>query len=296
MANETRLADMNDIYFAAWVEDMVLQEARPYNVSYPLWRRVGRQASNAVDFPIQADPGVSTTGTTEGTGLSNTRLTTDKATATASTYGQMATVTDELAAASLIDVMAQVSKVLARSLAEIHETLSCDFYDDFSNASGTTTSDLTIPQFVAAIGALNGRDAEGELVAVLHPQQVLDLLAGSGNSPAGLFTFSASSSFYGNPQLNQSIADDLSRPAGYVGQFLGVDIFQTSAVVTANAAADRAGAIFVKGVALGEYEVWGPRVELQRDANIPGTELVGTRRFGQVEIRDAWGQSIITDA
>ena len=258
-----------------------------------LWGRGGN--STVRDFPVQDDPGASAV-LTEGTDLANTAMTTSEASATAVEQGMMVTVTDVLASVSIVDAMDHFAGVLGRSLAERYNDLVCALIDDFSNVTGSTGTDLTIIQFITAASALAGREAVGRLVAVLHPQQVLDLQAGSGNTPGGIFTaLTAASPFYGNPDFNQSIVQDL-QPGGYVGQLFNVDVWQTTSVVTANAGADRAGAIFVAGEALAGHELWGPRTELQRDASLRATEIVTTACLGVVERRDAWGQSIITDA
>lgn len=286
MANETTTTSANDVLFANWVGDMILDEIRPYNVMRPFFRSEGGQKSNSFNFPIQDDPGAAT-ASTEGTGLSNTQLTTNVATATVGTVGQMATVTDELNAVSVIDAYAQFGAVLGRSVAEKYETDFTALVDDFSNTGGPGTGvDLTVAAYLAQLSALEQRDAVGELVTVLHPVQVGDLRSAM---------ITSTGAYFGNDsaKIGGIDAHDL---AGYAGDPFGVPIFQTSLVPTANVGADRAGAVFVAGVALGLYEIWGTRIETERDASLPGTEIVATARYGVVEIRDTWGQTIISDA
>lgn len=264
---------------------MILDEARPYNVCRPFFRFARLTKSTAHDFPIQADPGAAG-ASTEGTGLSNTALSTDKATATAGTVGQMATVTDELSAISIMDAYSHFGSVLARSVAEKYETDFTALVDDFSNTTSTTGIDLTVAKFLEAKAAIVGRDQTGTLVAVLHTVQTGDLQQDMATSTAAM---------YGNSgiSIGDKLANDLS---GYAFELAGIPVYHTTLVPTANAGADRAGGIFVAGVALGLAETWGPRTELQRDASMPGTEVVVTARYGVVEIRDAAGQSLITDA
>ena len=64
-------------------------------------------------------------------------------------------------------------------------------------------------------------------------------------------------------------------------------VLQTSLVTSTG------GAAFISGVALGLYEIRPMRAELQRDASIPGTEIVVTSRYGVVEIRDVAGETIL---
>lgn len=285
MANETTTTAANDVFFSAWVDDMIIDEIRPHNVSRQFFRYRARQASNSYDFPLQADPGAAA-ASTEGTGLSNTQLTTDKATATVGTVGQMATVTDELAAISLIDAYQHFGAVLGRSVAEKYETDMTALMDDFANTTGVSGQDYTLAQMQEAAAQLVQRDATGQLVQVIHGVQWGDLqqdLLTSGGA------------YWGNDQARIGGLDATTLD-GYQGAPLGIPTYITSLIPTANAGADRAGAIFVADLALGLYEIWGPRTETDRDISMPGTEVVVTARYGVVEVRDVFGESVITDA
>ena len=297
MANETTSTSANDLYPASVVHTAVLAEARPQMLPYESQLMWGSGGGSLIrDFPVQDDPGAAA-ALTEGSDASNTSLTTSKASATAVEQGIMATVTDRLASISIVDAMDHFASVLGRSLAERYNDLVAALLGAFSNVTGSSGTDFTVIQFITACANLAGREAVGTLVADLHPQQVLDLVAGSGNTPGGIFTaLSSGSNFYANPQLNQTIAQDRQATGTYVGELFNVAVFQSTSVPTANAGADRAGAIFVAGEALAGHELWGPRTELQRDASLRATEIVVTSCTGVVERRDAWGESIITDA
>lgn len=287
MANETTTTSANDIYFAAWVGDAILDEMRPYNVSKPLMRYEGRRPSKAFDFPIQDDPGVATSNQTEGTAFTNTSLATSKATATARLNGQVATITDFIDAVAIVDAVSHFSQVLGRSCAEEYETTIDAQYANFSNVTGSSGVDLTLAQFLDAISQLEQRDAIGSLAGVFHPVQVGDLRT--------VVTVTANANFASNPSFNDGGVVD-AKLMGYVGNPFGVELYMSSAVPTANAGADRAGGIFVKGVSNGLYEVWDTRVENHRDVFQPGTQLAATSCYGVAEIRDSWGQGVTTDA
>src|ERR1051325_5449541 len=85
-SNPTTTTTFNDTYFNPYVLARVLEEERPYNVSRPFVDIEGHHPASVVQWPIQDDPGVATTYT-EGTGLSNTALTTSNVQATALNYG-----------------------------------------------------------------------------------------------------------------------------------------------------------------------------------------------------------------
>lgn len=287
MANESTTTTANDPIFAAWIAGEIQQEARPYRVSKPLFAYEGRKPTTVFSWPTQTDPGEAS-DLTEGTAMSNTALGTGVASATAAVDGIAATITDLLQAVMVVDAENHFSQVLARSVWEAEENEAATNYGNFSTVTGSSGADLTVAQFNAAVSALEQADADGPLVFVGHPVQVGDL--------RGSIQVTANANFHANPQLNQTILRDIANPGGSVGELFGVDIYQTSAVPTANAGADRAGAMFVKGMALGWYELWDLRVETHRDAFQPGTQIAATSARGTTEILDRRGTSVITDA
>jgi hypothetical protein len=295
MAGEaTTSTTANDIYFAAWVGDTILDEPRPYNVSKALMKFEGRKPTKAFDFPIQDDPGAAAAWSeladyvaADGyVGQTVTSLTTSKATATASMFGIAALVTDVIDAIANIDAVSHFSQVLGRSVEEKVESTVAAQYDNYSNAT-TASTVLLLDDFMAAIGALQAREIPGmPLVAVLHPKQVSDLRRD--------LTGTVAASFFGSP-AGSSVASDVvnAKNEGRVGNIAGVDIFQTTAIP--NAAGDHKGGMFVAGVTNGLYEVWDARTESHRDPLQPGTVLTCSVNFGVAEIRDAWGQEIASD-
>jgi hypothetical protein len=284
-ADETTTTTSNDLALASVVDTVIIDEIRPYMVMRNFFRTRPGGASSSFDFPLQDDPGVAGSKV-EGVDLNNTALTTSKATATAGTVGIMATVTDELTAISLIDALPHFQEVLTRSVAEKFETDAVALIDDFSNTTGTSGADYTWAQRQEAIGQLASRDAVGTIVEALHPQQVFDLRQDLTTSTAAI---------WGNENVvvNGMMASELG---GYVFTAFGVPTYQTSLVNTANGGADRAGGMFVADLSLGLYEIWGTKVERQRDASNVATEIVVTARYGMIEVRDSWAESIITDA
>jgi hypothetical protein len=71
---------------------------------------------------------------------------------------------------------------------------------------------------------------------------------------------------------------------------MGLPIWQTSLVITTAGLAG--GAVFNSEDALGAYELWGNRLETQRDASARTLEFVGTQCYGLVEIDDTRGQTV----
>lgn len=277
MANETTTTSANDIFFAAWVDDMILDEERPLNVCEPVFYTVGPRQSSAVDFPLQDDPGVAGATYTEGTGLSNTSLATSKVTATAISTGQMATITDELVENSIIDAYPHFGSVLARSTLERFETDATALLDDFATTSNTAGVPLTYSTHLGAVSGLAQRDQPVgyNVRAIYDPTQVLDLARDVGTSGAAQWG-----------AMSPPDLQEVGR-AGFVARLGGADIYQTSLVTSTG------GAVLLDEIALALYKVRPLRTELQRDASMPGTEVVVTTRYGMVERRDRAGQTVL---
>lgn len=275
MANETVSSGYNDVTFAAWVTSEILDETRPYNVVRPFFRYEGRKPSVAYDFPIQADPGAASSNYTEGTGLSNTALTTDKATATALANGQMATITDEVEETAVLSVSSQAASVLGRSVLEEFEVTAMGLVDGFSNTTGTAGVPTTLATLLEAKNQLAQRDQMGTPVGILDPAQVGDVQQDAAASGAAIL---------GTGVANGTLDVGLT---GFAFSYGGVNWYQTSAVTSTG------GGVFLSGVALGLYEIRPLRIETERDASLPGTEIVATSRYGMCEIRDAAGETIL---
>jgi len=268
----------NDTYFAAWVSDEIVDEVRAYNVCRPFFKYEGRKASNVFTWPIQDDPGVGATYT-EGTGLANTAVTTSPISATALTYGQMFTLTDELVEQTLIDAMSHFTAVLGRACAEYMETVMTALLDDFGNTSGTAATATTYATLLAAANALEQRDMVGTYVTILDPTAIGNIRTDLGTSAAA---------FLGNPGTNVA-GTQAATLAGYCFDLAGGSVYQTSLVTSTG------GATFLTDYALGLYEMRPIRVATQRVEALPGTEIVATGRAGVIEIVDTAGQTILTN-
>lgn len=276
MASETTTTSQADSLFTSWVDDMIIEENRPYNVMRPFFRfRSKQQGASAFDFPLLADAGAAGATYTEGTGLTNTELTSTDETATATSKGMMATVTDEYAEISLWDAYSVFGATLARSVLERFETDATSLLDEFANTTGTAGVATSLATLLEAVNQLEQRDQVGSAVGVLDPVQVGNVRQDAATSGAAIL---------GTGNANQTINASL---AGYAFEYGGVPWHQTSLVSATG------GAVFLSGLALGLYEVRPLRTELQRDASLPGTEIVVTTRYGMVEIRDVAGETIL---
>lgn len=294
----------------------MMDYAHDWVVATPLLREFSLlgQASNALDvWSLASDMGtVGANGTgvdtefdaTQATDLSNTALDTNKVTLTASEYGVMRTITDNVLEDSIpgIDWLRIVLNDSARILMTALEYDVLALLDDFSNVQGSTGVDLTIAQLLAAqtgIRARGVRAPEG-VSYVLDDEQVLNVETALIATSTSMAVYAgAADRIFGSP----APGPNNGMTNGHVLNFRGSPVFATGLGPTANAGADVTGACFVHAgpgnndmAALGI--VWKRmfRLETDRDISLRATEYVATMRAGVGELFDAAGTSIITDA
>jgi hypothetical protein len=281
-AGPTITSGQTGMFFAAWMGSDILEELRAYDVSKPLLKYEGRKPSKVFSFPRQVKPIAAVSNQAEGTAFIHEALTTDKADATGRLNGQVATVNDVLDAVSIVDAVAHFSGVLGRSLAEEIETTICSAIHNGFTTAITASTVLLLSDVASAIGGLEAQDIMGDLKAVIHPTQTMELSKD--------LTGTAAAAFFGSERGAAAADGGLSAPrnGGDVGRVLGVDFKQTSAVVLSTT---YRGAVFTKEAA-GLYEIWDVKSESHRDAFQPGTQLAATSDYGVAIIRDAWGKGL----
>jgi len=270
------------MFFAAWMGSDILEEQRAYDVSKGLLKFEGRKPSKVFSFPRQVKPAAATSNQAEGTAFTDVALTTDKADATGRLNGQVATINDVLDAVSIVDAVGHFSKVLGRSVAEETEATICSAIHNGFTTAITASTVLLLSNVADAIGALEAADIVGDLKAVIHPTQTMELSKD--------LTGTAAAAFFGSERGAAAADGGLSAPrnGGSVGRVLGVDFYQTSAVVLSTT---YRGAVFTEEAA-GLYELWAARTETHRDAFQPGTQIAATTDYGVAIIRDAWGKGL----
>lgn len=282
MAGGATTTNMNDVFYAAEFEARILEELRPAMTSRSFIRWAPKGNSTAHSFSIQDDPGPSSGSFTEGTDYTTvTDLTTSKQTATVAEVGLMTTVSDVLSAVSLIAALPHVKSVLNRGTLEKWESDLAAFMDDFSNATAAAST-MTPDDFLRARSTLEQRDIPGPYVAYLHPKQTGELLREVASTTAPVTAAQSGS------------IDMQGEKSGLLGNFFQTMIYKTSTVVSASSL--RGGAIFQAGAAIGAYELWGPRVEVERRATLRGFYVISTACYGLVEVSDTRGQTITSAA
>ncbi len=193
----------------------------------------------------------------------------------------MTTVSDVLIKTSLLDALPHVKGVLNRSTLAKWETDLGALVDDFSNITPAAAG-LTVDDHLAAVSALEQRDVPGPYVGYYHPKQTGELRREIAATTA-LVTADESSGV----QMTAAKSGDF-------GTFFGARLYFTSLVVST--AGLRGGAVFASGQALGAYEIWGPRVEVERRASLRGFYVVSSACYGLIEVSDTRGQTVTSVA
>lgn len=283
--NPTTTTTYDDVSYSAIITDEVLDALMATVVTPPLLNKydIMSAASNSVKIP-KADK-FTAAALTEGVEVQNTALTSTSVTITAAEIGIQATITDVLEVSDIPAAHGARLRQLGRALSDKIDVDICALMGAFSGTAGATTVNVTLANLLDAIYTLEVNDAAnlGALVSVLHPRQTADLRTELEADQAVIYD-------------GRSDGDLSKANAGWFGNWFGINFYQSTNIPTANAGADRAGAVFVNDYALGHVKKWDARVEAMRWAPIRGWVLVATAMYGVGEVEDAAGVSVITDA
>ena len=173
-----------------------------------------------------------------------------------------------------------------------------DAIDSATASVGATTVNLTVDNWLEAMAVLETANVTGPFRAMISPSQLSDLR----NSLRG------ESGILAQIELSQHMMTMFGQ--GFAGEFMGVNIYKSSDLNTANASADVVGGMW-GGDAIG-YAIGTPRplagaggddraagtpvvVEFQRDASKAITEIVGHAYAGVSLLEDGRVVQLITD-
>lgn len=280
---------VTEAIYTTILADALVQELRPAQFMRPHFR-MGRFTgdSKAFDFlivdpsttnsPILLYSNTETTVGEDGTTAFTTRdFQTDKARATVAVIGTNALVGDFTKAVTSVDVQAEITGALSRTLSHKWEFDACANLANFSNTTTAASSQLSYDDLLAAVAALEQRDVTAAYVFGGHPKQMADLRADLAGRTGEIF---------GKP------GNDLQ---GHYrenwGSLVGVPLFAST--VVGSSAGNYQGAVFASGEALGYLEAWGPKIEIWRDKTL-ATYIIGSMCYGSCEIFDARGQTVLS--
>lgn len=235
----------------------------------------------------------------DGSAVSNSALADGSTTITIGRYSKAYEASDlvRLSDQGLLSPTAFASDAV-QSVNHTLVSLVANVTDGFSTTVGTSGSNLSVANFLAAIQGLEVANVQGPYMAILHPQQMGDLRADLASTSGGAVQWMPASQEQINLLGN-----------GYRGRWASVDLFSSTFVPTANAGADRAGGMFGRGAVVwadstipGENDssqlIIGGKVLFERDRTARSglTAYITHAYLGVSEGIDAAGVSIITDA
>jgi hypothetical protein len=263
-------------------------------------RAMNGSGSTTVQVPVVSWGSDSMAAVAENASVSNTALTTTNANITIARQALRRQISDlaQLTATGIpldVSVDTLASDMVAAYLKRA-STMLCALSSGFSTSVGSTGVDLSVTTFYSGMFALQLQSNNGPFTAILHPQQLNDLMS-SLRSESGPGQYIPA---------NQELL--LAHGQGYAGTLYGVDIFKSSFVPTSNAGADYLGMMIAPGAIAIATATAAPIVgsttiipqspvvvELERDASNGSTVVVGSAFVGVGEIDDLKGVGILSD-
>jgi len=263
-------------------------------------RSMNGSGSTVVQVPVVSWGANAMASVAENASVSNTALTSTNANVTIARQALRRQISDlaQLTSAGIaLDVtLDNIAADMVLAYNKRVTTMIAALSSGFSSSVGSTTVDLTVANFYAAIFGLQLNSADGMFTAILHPQQINDLIS-SLRSETGPGQYLATS----QDQVQ-------AKGPGFRGNLFGVDIFASANVPTANAGADYLGMMIAPG-AIGvatatAAPIMGSTtmlpqspivVELERDASSGSTIVVGSAFVGVAELDDLRGIGILSD-
>lgn len=314
MALETTLTTLTELVHAEWINPFILSFAKNYkNPEQFLLRMDPQNGSTTVSAPrwVSDEGDVNDEGAavdteydaTEATDLSNTALETLDETFTISEYGLMREVTDHVieSAQSAESVLMSLTPNAASALMAAANHTACALFGSFTNQSGDVSDDpLTIAFLDDAIYDLAERGVTGELVGILHHDQVRDYFNAIQATSTSITSYAGAS----DRQMAAQASPDQGRNVdGWAFSYKGINFYRNGLCTTANTAANVVGGIFARGdipaqadmAAIGKGSLREFRLETERNASKRTTEFVYTMRWGCGIVNDAHGQEVISD-
>lgn len=314
MANETTTTTANDISYSAAIEPTFHRYAIDKHVNDPFLKPydVRGRGSAAIDVPKltsvvgtpdDAGVGVDTEfDATQATDLANTARGTDKATLTATEYGVLFEITDNVLEDQVpgMNIMAELLQDAATILMAAWEFDVCASFTNFSGSVGTSGVDLTLANMSSALNTIRRAGA----TAVDNPVFVLDSQAAVDYEADILSTNAAQAVFGGTADSFLAVQRDAVNglTAGMIGMFRGCKVLATGLCSTANAGADVLSSAYVpftpgnsRDCALGKVIARDFRLETDRNIEGRATLFAASMRMGVGELLDAAGTKIVTD-
>lgn len=303
MAAETTPTSVTEYVNSEWIRPVInaaakgRAQAARFALQVDLRGKGTKTAAIGQEISDSAEGSLGGFDLTDAVDMSNTEFETQEATVSTAEYGIKRTVLDSTIEDNIFGEAGLFNYIVmsgAKDMAICLDDDVCALLASFATTVGTSGSDLTLANMAQAVAALRNNEmpCEDGAVFVLDNQQGSDydaaLVASAGTQLANYHT---------KPEEANGLD-------GYLGTRMMCPIYITSLTDTANAGADVAGGLFIRGdegrnsmsaalVVATSREV---RVAYERDESLRATKVVITQRKGAAEAIDKSGVSVITDA
>jgi hypothetical protein len=306
VANETLFASVADQRVAAVLSREVLSllAARGSLPSHPALMFAGdvsRSGSGTISIPQVGLGGYDLLSSiADGSAVGNTVITDAVTTLTPARYSKsyepsdLAKWTDAL---GILDPMAMAQDAVQSWNATMLYLLAQMGSGFSATPVGTSGADMSVANLLAGRIALEVANVQGPYLAILHGQQHGDLTVSAATATGGAIQW--------RPETQTQIGGFAS--PNDKGSFLGVDIWATNHVPSANAGADRAGFVFGRGAIVwgtasvqpesADQMALGPYILFERDRTAKEglTAYITHAYMAFSEAIDAAGIGIVTD-
>jgi hypothetical protein len=291
VSGTTTTTSATEAIYTAVLEDALLHELRPAMFMRGHFKQAPSTVGESLSYDfLLVDPSTSNspallysnteaTAGIDGTAFTVRELQTDKARVTAGLVGIMGATADVTKAVTVVDIRAELTGALSRTLLHKWEVDATANLANFSNTTTAATSQLTADDLLSAIAQLEQRDVTTSYVGGFHPKQLADVRADITGRTGEVWGKP------GMPDLQGHYRDSW-------GSLFGVPLYAST--VVSSSGGNYQGAIFADKEALGYLEIWGPKVEIWRDGRALLDYVICSNVYGSVEISDTRGQTVLS--
>lgn len=280
MANETTTTTLDDLCQAIIAEArMVLSQS--VDLTDYIDKRMVPRGKSSVTFPEYGSMTATRTGDTDA---SNQSVSTSGTTITPTVVTAMTTILDTADWASApLQVGSDIGKLAAGAIHDLRNQEVWALFDGFTQAVGTTNTDITEANIAAGVRYLLSAKAPRPYYLAITPHVFEDLLA----------LYSTSTNWTSNA-IRDAVLQRGELPPIYGVYPLLIDNLASGTSAGKADGADAKCGLFSRG-ALGCATMWDINVEPQRDASIVGNEIVVSTCYAVGEVKDTWGVEVLVD-
>lgn len=283
MASETTATTAGEFVLSEVIAQYVINAPYAGTKIAPMVRFISivDQSTNRAEVPKW--PTLSADDLTEAQDMVNTAVNPTSVTVDADEAGLMIELTDKLLNSDIHGSPGAYAMQLTMAVGDKRDADLAAEFADFANSVGSSGNDLTETNWLDAIATLEIGNAIGPFWAALHPQQLRDLRVDIATT---------NGSVWGTKTPESLVAR--------MASFYDVPVIASTNCTTANAGADRLGAMMPEGDNCGiAYVLKKPLyVEPERNASKRATEFVCVEDYGDECVNTAAGGGVklVTDA